>query len=107
MARLKALTPSGRQIIQNHRRATLSALRTAEDSGLAITSLCEYFPTMDSLITVIFEDCQVAAHAERFARIAALPPSATLPDSIRLTARISLPVACRKARFDPVYSLRL
>jgi AcrR family transcriptional regulator len=103
---VSALKQTGRQILEKEGREALSALRLAEDSGVSISSIYEYFPTIEALIAAIFEDYRVEVRAELLAGIAALPATATLLDGILLTLRIGLAVHYKKTLFDPVFSVR-
>jgi AcrR family transcriptional regulator len=73
---------------------------------VSISSIYEYFPTIEALIAAIFEDYRVEVRAELLAGIAALPATATLLDGILLTLRIGLAVHYKKTLFDPVFSVR-
>ncbi|EJN35080.1 transcriptional regulator [Pseudomonas sp. GM78] len=106
IALVSALKQTARQILESEGRQALSALRLAEDSGVAISSIYEYFPTMEALVAAIFEDYRAEVHGELLAGIGALPASATLFDGIVLTLRIGLAAHYRKTLFDPVFSVR-
>jgi len=106
IALVSALKQTGRQILEKEGREALSAVRLAEDAGVAISSIYEYFPTMESLIAAIFEDYRVEVRAELLSGIAALPATASLLDGILLTLRIGLGVHYKKTLFDPVFSVR-
>lgn len=106
IALVTALKQTARQILERDGREALTAMRLAEDAGVAISSIYEYFPTMEALIAAIFEDYRVEVRAELLAGIQALPPTATLFDGILLTLRIGLAVHYKKTLFDPVFSVR-
>ena len=71
MALVTALKQTGRQILESEGRDALNALRLAEDSGVAISSIYEYFPTMEALIAAVFDDYRSEARSELFADIMA------------------------------------
>ncbi|MGF6780764.1 TetR/AcrR family transcriptional regulator [Paraburkholderia sp. GAS334] len=106
IALVAALRQTGRQILEKEGRDALTALRLAETAGVAISSIYEYFPTMEALIAVIFDDFRAERRAALLAGIAALPPDATLFDGILLTLRVGLAVHQKEMRFDPAYSVR-
>lgn len=106
VAMVEALKQAGRQILEEQGREALTALYLAEHSGVAISSIYEYFPTMESLIAAIFDDYRQQARAELLAAIAELPPEATLFDGLLVTLRIGLAVHHRKLCLDPLFSLR-
>ncbi|MDD2058534.1 TetR/AcrR family transcriptional regulator [Pseudomonas sp. GD03860] len=106
IALVTALKQTGRWILEREGREALTALRLAEEAGVAISSIYEYFPAMEALIAAIFEDYRLEVRAELHAGIRALPPSATLFDGILLTLSIGLAVHYKKTLFDPAFSVR-
>jgi AcrR family transcriptional regulator len=106
IALVTAVKQTGRQILESEGREALNAMRLAEDSGVAISSIYEYFPTMEALIAAIFDDYRAEARTELFADIMALPPEATLLDGILLALRAVLASHQKKSLFDPVFSVR-
>lgn len=106
IALVTALKQTGRKILETEGREALTALRLAEDAGVAISSIYEYFPAMEALIAAIFEDYRLEVRAQLAAGIQALPATATLFDGILLTLRIGLAVHYKKTLFDPAFSVR-
>ncbi|NBA96878.1 TetR/AcrR family transcriptional regulator [Pseudomonas sp. R5(2019)] len=106
IALVTAVKQTGRQILESEGREALNAMRLAEDSGVAISSIYEYFPTMEALIAAIFDDYRTEARIELYADIMALPPEATLLDGILLALRAVLAAHVKKTLFDPVFSVR-
>lgn len=106
VALVAALKQGGRQILEVEGREALTALHLADQSGVAISSIYEYFPTMESLIAAIFEDYRVELGKELLASIDALPQQATLFDGLLLAVRMGLVAHHRKARLDPDFSQR-
>ncbi|VVM97699.1 hypothetical protein PS862_01511 [Pseudomonas fluorescens] len=106
IALVKAVKQTALQIIDNEGREALNAMRLSEDSGVAISSIYEYFPTMEALIAAIFDDYRTEAHAELYASIIALPPEATLYDGLLLALRVVLASHYKKTLLDPVFSVR-
>lgn len=74
-----------------------TALRLAEESGVAISSIYEYFPTKEALIAAIYEDHRNEVRSELLARIAALPADTTLYDGIVLTTEVGLGLYHRRS----------
>ncbi|WP_166359634.1 TetR/AcrR family transcriptional regulator [Pseudomonas akapageensis] len=103
---VNALKQAARRILERHGRGELVAMRLAEESGVAISSIYEYFPTMESLIAAIYEDYRNEVRTELLARIAALPAVTTLYDGIVLTIEVGLGLYHQKIRFDPGFSVR-
>lgn len=106
IALVAALRQAGRSILEAEGREALTALRLAETSGVAISSIYEYFPTMDSLIAAIFEEYRIEVGKELLAAIAALPADAGLFDGILLVLRFGLAVHHRKVRLDSAFNVR-
>ncbi|WPN49941.1 TetR/AcrR family transcriptional regulator [Pseudomonas sp. P8_241] len=106
IALVTALKQTGRQILENEGRDGLSAVRLAEDSGVAISSIYEYFPTMEALIAAVFEDYRSEARNELFANIMGLPAEVTLFEGILLALRAVLASHQKKVLFDPAFSVR-
>ncbi|MCY1401864.1 hypothetical protein D9M71_169890 [compost metagenome] len=106
VALVTALKQTARQIIENEGREALTPLRLAEDSGVANSSIYEYFPTMEALIAAIFDDYRAEARNNLFADIMAMPPEATLNDGLLLALRAVLAAHTKKTLFDPLFSVR-
>lgn len=106
IALVSAVKQTALQILESEGRDALNAMRLAEDSGVAISSIYEYFPTMESLIAAIFDDYRNEARTGLYAGIMALPPEATLYDGILLALRAVLAAHHKKTLFDPVFSVR-
>ncbi|MCY1281396.1 hypothetical protein D9M68_309260 [compost metagenome] len=106
IALVDALKQTARQILERYGRDELTAMRLAEDSGVAISSIYEYFPTMEALIAAIYEDYRSEVRSELLARIVALPADTTLYDGIVLTIEVGMGLYRQKMRFDPAFSVR-
>lgn len=106
IALVAALKQTGRQILEREGRNALNAMRLAEDSGVAISSIYEYFPTMEALIAAVFDDYRAQARTELFAEIMALPPAVRLFDGILLAFRAVLASHQKKVLFDSAFSVR-
>lgn len=106
VALVAALKETGRKILEEEGREALTALHVAESAGVAISSLYEYFPTMDALIGAVFDDYRTESGEALLAGIAALPVSATLFDGILLTLTVGIGVHRKKMLLDPVFNIR-
>ncbi|VVM58447.1 TetR/AcrR family transcriptional regulator [Pseudomonas fluorescens] len=106
IALVAALKQTARHIIENEGREALNPLRLAVDSGVAISSIYEYFPTMEALISAMFDDYRAKARTELFVDIMALPLGTTLFDGLLLALRAILATQVKKTLFDPVFSVR-
>jgi AcrR family transcriptional regulator len=103
---VEALKQTGWDILEKEGRAALSAHRLAERSGVAVSSIYEYFPTMESLAAAIQHDYRVDVRRRMIEQIHALPPSATLFDGILLMMRTGLAALHRWSLIDPELNVR-
>lgn len=101
-----ALKQTGREMLEKEGRDVLSTARLSERSGVAISSIYEYFPTMDSLVSAIFKDYRAEAYREALESIRALPPSATLFDGIVLVLRIGMAMLHKCSQIDAAFSVK-
>ncbi|GLZ84288.1 hypothetical protein Pres01_03390 [Metapseudomonas resinovorans] len=106
VALVDALKAAGRDILEREGREALSIYRLSDYSGVAISSIYEYFPTIESLVGAIFEDFRAATRLEAIASIQALPASATLYDGIEGLLRTGLMALHRWMRIDSELSLK-
>lgn len=106
IAMVTAVKQAAREIIENEGREALSTAHLAEYSGVGISSIYEYFPTMEALVAAIFDDYWVEARIELFDDIMALPPEATLLDGILLALRAVLASHYKRAQLGPEFSVR-
>lgn len=106
IAMVEAVKQTARRLLEQHGRKSLTTVRLAEESGVASSSIYEYFPTMDALVAAIYDDYRNEVHNELLARIASLPPQATLFDGICLVLETGLRLHHQKVRIDPVLSVR-
>jgi AcrR family transcriptional regulator len=106
VALVAALKETGRKILEEEGRDGLTALRVADSAGVAVSSIYEYFPTMDALIAAVFDDYRTESRDALLAGIAALPASATLFDGIFLTLTVGIGVHRKKMLLDPAFNIR-
>ncbi|MDM0117436.1 helix-turn-helix domain-containing protein [Variovorax sp. J22R133] len=106
VALVEALKQSGREILDGEGRDALTVQNLSERSGVAVSSIYEYFPTMESLIAAIFNDYRRDARREVVEHIAALPPSAGLFEGIVSLLRFGLAALERWAQVDPEFNLK-
>lgn len=106
VALVEALKTAGREILEEHGREALTIYWLSDYSGVAISSIYEYFPTIESLIAVIFEDYRADARQQVIASIHALPDSATLYDGIEMLLRCGLGALHRWLLIDSQVSIK-
>lgn len=106
VALVDALKTAGRDVLEREGREALSIYRLSDDSGVAISSIYEYFPTIESLIGAIFEDYRAESRQQVIASIHALPASATLYDGIEMVLRTGLGALHRWLQIDSELSIK-
>ncbi|MDD2047581.1 TetR/AcrR family transcriptional regulator [Pseudomonas putida] len=106
VALVEALKTAGREILEGEGREALSIYRLCDYSGVAISSIYEYFPTIESLIGAIFEDYRADARLQAIASIDALPASASLYDGIEMLLRTGLSALHRWLQIDSELSIK-
>lgn len=106
VAMVEALKKTGREILEQHGREALTVYRLSACSGVAISSIYEYFPTIEALITAIFEEYRAREQVQVLASLAALPAAATLYDGIEVIVQASLAALHQWLQVDPQMALR-
>ncbi|KUE84815.1 TetR family transcriptional regulator [Cupriavidus necator] len=84
---VEALVTAGWEILEKEGRAALSLEHVSDRSGVAVSSIYEYFPTMESLMGAIFVDYRLQARRRLLEDLRALPPESSLFDGILLILR--------------------
>jgi AcrR family transcriptional regulator len=106
VALVDALKITGRQILEREGRHALTVVNLSERSGVAASSIYEYYPTMESLIAAIFIDYRTEARREIVRHIIALPQSAGLLEGLLSLMRFGLTALGTWARVDPEFNLK-
>ncbi|MDA8483432.1 TetR/AcrR family transcriptional regulator [Pseudomonas resinovorans] len=106
IALVDALKKAGCDILETEGREALSIYRLSEYSGVAISSIYEYYPTIEALIGAIFDDYRANARLETIASIRALPQTATLYDGIEMVLSTGLASLHRWLQIDSDLSVR-
>lgn len=101
VALVDAVMQAARQILEEEGREALTVLHLADVSGVASSSIFEYFPTMDALVATIFEAFRADVYATLRVRIESLPAQASLFDGILLMVRAGLGIYAERLRLDP------
>ncbi|AMO24106.1 hypothetical protein GCM10027034_17380 [Ramlibacter solisilvae] len=106
VALVEALKATGRAILEREGRKALTLQDLSDRSGVAVSSIYEYFPTIESLIAAIYNDYRTEARRELLAHIDSLPSSARLFDGILSTLRYATETLQQWARIDPEFNLK-
>jgi len=101
-----ALKKTGWEILEKEGRQALTVQRVCERSGVAVSSIYEYFPTMDSLIAAIFTEYRTKARKELLDKIRTLPAEATLFDGILAALQFGLATIHKWTQIDSQLSVR-
>ncbi|MBO9648132.1 MAG: TetR/AcrR family transcriptional regulator [Variovorax sp.] len=104
VALVEALKETGREILDRQGRDALTVQNLSERAGVAVSSIYEYYPTMESLIAAIFSDFRRDIRREMVEHIAALPASAGLFEGIVSLLRFGLATLERWAEIDPAFN---
>ena len=104
IALVDAIKQTARALLENEGRAALTLYRLSETSGVAISSIYEYFPTMDALVAAIFEDYRNLMQIELLAEIRAMPAGTTLYQEIVLMFDVFLRFRQKQLLLDPALS---
>lgn len=95
-----ALKKAGWEVLEREGRDALSLERLSERAGVAVSSIYEYFPTMESLVVAIFDDFRAEARRRLVDGLQALPAGTKLFDGILLLLRTGLPMLHRWVQID-------
>ncbi|WP_186425582.1 TetR/AcrR family transcriptional regulator [Cupriavidus metallidurans] len=95
-----ALKTAGWEILEKEGREALSLERLSVRAGVAVSSIYEYYPTMESLVVAIFDDFRAEARRRLVEDLQRLPPGTKLFDGILLLLRIGLPMLHKWAQID-------
>ncbi|MBV7477527.1 TetR/AcrR family transcriptional regulator [Pseudomonas sp. PDM31] len=106
IAMVEALKQAAVQILEDEGRDALSLSRLSEYSGVSVSSIYEYFPTLDSLISSIFDEYRKRQHAELLEDIRRLPDSSMLYDGLLLMLRTFLRLRRKQWLIDRVFSAK-
>lgn len=106
VALVEALKATGRAILEGDGREALTLVELSERSGVAVSSIYEYYPTIESLIAAIYTDYRSESRREVVDYIRALPPSAGLFHGILSLLRFGTAALQKWARIDPEFNLK-
>lgn len=95
-----ALKKTGWEILEKEGREALSLERLSMRSGVAVSSIYEYFPTIESLVAAVFDDFRAQARRRLVEELRVLPPATTLYEGITLMLRIGIPMLHKWVQLD-------
>lgn len=100
VALVKALREACLDILENEGRAALSVHAIADRAGVGVSSIYEYYPALEALVTDVFGDIRVELRAAAVERLHALPQEARLIDGIEMVLRVAVEMLERWGRID-------
>lgn len=103
IALVDALKESCRDILEREGGAGLSLNRISEHAGVSVSSIYEYFPTMESLIAAVFFDFRHEMRARIAKQVATLPPGTSLASALDLVLDEGIADLLRWSQMDPAF----
>ncbi|MDD2058417.1 TetR/AcrR family transcriptional regulator [Pseudomonas sp. GD03860] len=96
-----ALRDAARHLLEHEGRPALTLIRLSEYAGVAASSIYEYFPSMDSLVDVLFAEYCDETGQQMQADVLQLPSDASLFDGVCVITRHALGLRHRLHSLDP------
>lgn len=106
VAMVEALKQAAARILDEEGREALSLSRLSEYAGVSVSSIYEYFPTLEALISTIFDDRCAQQQARLLDAIHELPAESTLYDGLLLILRCFLQLRREQWAFDQRFNAR-
>lgn len=106
VALVDAIKIAARKILEEEGRQALTLHRLAEDAGVAVSSIYEYFPAIEALVTAVFVDSWDELRGAQEQAIASLPADATLYDGLEIMVRELLHMQQQLALLDPEAAIK-
>lgn len=106
VALVEALKAAGREILEREGREALTVQNLSARAGVAVSSIYEYYPAMESLVAAIYHDYRGEARRDVVEHIMALPPSAGLFEGLLSLLRFGNAALQKWARVDPAFNLK-
>lgn len=100
LALVTALREACLEILENEGRDALTVHAIAERAGVAVSSIYEYYPTMDALVTEVFGAIRLELRTAALERLDGLPDEARLIDGLETVLRVAIELLDRWARAD-------
>jgi len=101
VALVVALKKAAREILESDGRQALTLQRLADYSGVAVSSIYEYFPALDALVNAVFVDYWEELLESLMAEVETLPPRASLYDGLLMLVQGLLDMQQQLIRMDP------
>lgn len=103
IALVDALKESCRDILEQEGGGALSLNRVSEHAGVSISSIYEYFPTMESLVAAVFDDFRRETRARVARQLGEMPPGTTLAAALELVLQEGIAGLRRWSKIEPAF----
>lgn len=100
IALVRALREACLEIVEKEGREALTVHGIAERAGVGVSSIYEYYPTLEALLTEIFGAIKLELRNIALKRLQALPAEARLIDGIETVLRVAVELLDRLNEVD-------
>lgn len=100
LALVGALREACLQILENEGRDALTVHAIADRAGVGVSSIYEYYPTLEALLTEVFGAIKLELRAVALQRLDELPADARLIDGIAVVLQVAVELLDRWVRVD-------
>lgn len=100
VALVESLREACLEILEKEGRGALTVHAIAERAGVGVSSIYEYYPTLEALLTEIFGAIRLELRNTALERLHALPADARLIDGIETVLQVAVELLDRLSRVD-------
>lgn len=100
MALVGALREACLEILEQQGRSALTVHAIAERAGVGVSSIYEYYPTLEALVAEVFREIRLEFRNAALERLSALPSDSRLIDGIETVLRVAIELLDRWAEVD-------
>lgn len=100
VALVTALREACLEILESEGRDALTVHAIAERAGVGVSSIYEYYPTLEALVTEVFGAIKLELRNAALDRLSALSPQARLIDGIETVLQVAVELLDRWVRVD-------
>lgn len=98
-----ALREACLDILENEGRDALTVHAIADRAGVGASSIYEYYPTLEALVTEVFGAIKLELRNSALERLTSLPQGATLSDGIGTILQVAIELLDRWSKVDPEF----
>ncbi|MEJ6009403.1 helix-turn-helix domain-containing protein [Novosphingobium aquae] len=100
LAMVGALREACLDILENQGRDALTVNAIADRAGVGISSIYEYYPTLEALVSEVFGEIRLELRNSALERLNALPDGARLIDGIETMLQVAVELLDRWSKVD-------